>query len=949
MIRFTPALVLLAAAPAVAQDGNKVALIVGVNDYDHPKLPPLKFAGRDATELAKVLADAKYDATVLTSAGKTKPTRADIKAALKATLAKCKRRGDMVLVALAGHGLQFAGDKMAYFCPQDANPSDKDTLLPLQSVVADLDASFAGVKLMLVDACRNDPKESRGIDVDGIRPPKGVASLFSCSAGERAYEDKSVGGGHGIFFHHVIEGLRGGAKDEDGEVTWQALAGYVQKRVPKTVAAAIGDGARQNPSLNAGELSGTPPVLVAIKAGATPKTTPKTTPEPKSTPADGETAGSKTEVRSIKRAMRLKATAAGKIAATNNKDEVLWSVEGKGSGTFHGMVVCVDDSFLCVYQGNVLRCIELATGKEQWSSRTKTTADDAEIAYRGNHVIVKAGESRGLRGRDGQVPARLVEVADGRTNSGRFRGKYRPPPRSSSNPTAFGPSETPTMFARSSLALMLLAAPASAQDGKRYAVLVGVNDYDHAKLAQLKYAEADATALRDLLKAAGYDAKLLTTAEGKRSAAAAPTKANVERAVKAALDGSKRGDTVLVALAGHGVQFEGGKGAYFCPQDGNPSADKADTLVSLAGLFKLLDDSGAGVKLMLVDACRNDPKASRGIDAAGAPRAPAGVAALFSCSNGERAYESPKYKHGVFFHHVLEVLAGKHPRALNKAGEVTWDGLQTAVRELVSDDVPDLIGDGARQTPALNAGELRGKSPPLLAPRTRDAQAAFDRAADYRSGRGAAKDDRAAAEWLAKAADLGHAAAANDLGCWYRDGHVVAKDERKAVELFAKSADRGESDAMKHLGQMYADGRGVPKDEGRAFEWFRRSAEGGNADGMKHLGAAYERGRGVGRDEKKAAEWLRRSADGGNAGAAFDLASLYAAGRGVAGDEAKAAEWFRRSADGGNSFAMAKLAARYEAGVGVARNLAEAVAWYRKAAAAGDGDAKAALKRLGKE
>ena len=152
------------------------------------------------------------------------------------------------------------------------------------------------------------------------------------------------------------------------------------------------------------------------------------------------------------------------------------------------------------------------------------------------------------------------------------------------------------------------------------------------------------------------------------------------------------------------MQFDGRKDAYFCPQDGNPSADKADTLVSLAGLFKLLDDSGAGVKLMLVDACRNDPKASRGIDGATSARPPKGVAALMSCSAGERAFESEKYGHGIFFYHVLQTLRGKTDGAANARGEVTWDRLQEAVRDRVSDDVAELIGDGARQTPSLNAG-----------------------------------------------------------------------------------------------------------------------------------------------------------------------------------------------------------------------------------------------------
>ena len=207
---------------------------------------------------------------------------------------------------------------------------------------------------------------------------------------------------------------------------------------------------------------------------------------------------------------------------------------------------------------------------------------------------------------------------------------------------------------------------------------VGVNRYDHAKLDDLKYAEADATEMRDVLKAAGYGTILYTGAEGKKDPTYAPTKANVEAGVRAAAKGITKRDVLIVALAGHGVCFEKTKDAYFCPVDARPFAEDADTLISLTALFDQLDRSGAGVKFLLVDACRNDPKAGRGRGAAGdaAPKAPAGTVALFSCKDGERAYESDKYGHGVFFHHVLRVLRGHEPTAVGKAGDVTWSKLE---------------------------------------------------------------------------------------------------------------------------------------------------------------------------------------------------------------------------------------------------------------------------------
>src|SRR5207248_2100176 len=74
-----------------------------------------------------------------------------------ALLLKNRSRDDTVLVAFAGHGVQFRGDATPYFCPADARLGDKATLLALSEVYRELERCPARVKLLLVDACRNDP------------------------------------------------------------------------------------------------------------------------------------------------------------------------------------------------------------------------------------------------------------------------------------------------------------------------------------------------------------------------------------------------------------------------------------------------------------------------------------------------------------------------------------------------------------------------------------------------------------------------------------------------------------------------------------------------------------------------------------------------------------------------------------------------------------------------
>jgi formylglycine-generating enzyme required for sulfatase activity len=267
------ALVALAAlALAESPAGKRYAILVGVKAYNHADLPDLEYTERDVEELEKLLKPAGYEVVLLTTAAGEKdearrPTLANIRKALAATL-KDITKHDTVLIALAGHGVQPTGAKESYFCPLDAKPKDANTLLPLGGLIDELTDSGAGVKLLLVDACRNDPDPGRGRGVDGSRVealPKGVAALFSCSAGQRAFETKRAGGGHGVFFHFVLEGLRGGAgKNDRGEVTWSRLAEYVEEHVEAKVPEWISSEARQVPH-EVKNLSGRSPALLALR------------------------------------------------------------------------------------------------------------------------------------------------------------------------------------------------------------------------------------------------------------------------------------------------------------------------------------------------------------------------------------------------------------------------------------------------------------------------------------------------------------------------------------------------------------------------------------------------------------------------------------------------------------------------------------------------------------
>ena len=242
---------LLLASPLCAQEGafkKRVAFLVGVNAYDKPDFPNLDYAERDAEELAKVFRDTlKFDRVVVVK-GKD-ATRKGIEEELMKAI-KTLGKEDLLVTALSGHGLQFEivpGAEEAYFCPVDAvcprrnegtGPKNRgDNLYSMKELTAVLRQN-AGTNLLLVDACRNEPpldgKGAKGVEgVDDYPVEQRMAIFFSCSARQKAWENKNAGGGHSVFTWCVLQGLRGDAADRDGEITWLGLVKYVGKAMRK--------------------------------------------------------------------------------------------------------------------------------------------------------------------------------------------------------------------------------------------------------------------------------------------------------------------------------------------------------------------------------------------------------------------------------------------------------------------------------------------------------------------------------------------------------------------------------------------------------------------------------------------------------------------------------------------------------------------------------------------
>ncbi len=273
---FAPIFVLIALTPALGADaeGEKYALLVGVSKYNKNELRDLPYPAEDVEDLSQIFLANGYrpeNVTVMTQKrgseeARLLPSAENIRREL-ALLLRDREEGDTVVIGLAGHGVQIVGVDDSFFCPFDTRLADASTLLSIGEVYRQMEKSKAGLKLLLVDACRNSPQSdnSRARAVVDLasesrprkEPPGGVVALFSCSASEKAYEHADLK--HGVFFHFVIEGLRGqAAGSEDQGIMVEDLARFVKRRVNDFVRARYGE--RQMPELK-GSLRGLVPLV----------------------------------------------------------------------------------------------------------------------------------------------------------------------------------------------------------------------------------------------------------------------------------------------------------------------------------------------------------------------------------------------------------------------------------------------------------------------------------------------------------------------------------------------------------------------------------------------------------------------------------------------------------------------------------------------------------------
>jgi uncharacterized caspase-like protein len=213
---------------------RRVAVLIGVDDYADPDLTGLKFAAKDANDLAGVLEDPEYGAFdrvfVLTGAEAT--SAEGIQQAIDFATADLQR-DDTFLLYLSGHGtltLDPVDGSRLWFLPSDGQLTQaRETGIAISWLEERVAQVEARRRVLVMDTCHNgrdksslDPKTVRLLDgMRGDAPaPRGFrevseseARLFAAQYHQPAMEDPDLG--NGVYTHFLLEGLTDGAHDAD--------------------------------------------------------------------------------------------------------------------------------------------------------------------------------------------------------------------------------------------------------------------------------------------------------------------------------------------------------------------------------------------------------------------------------------------------------------------------------------------------------------------------------------------------------------------------------------------------------------------------------------------------------------------------------------------------------------------------------------------------------------
>ena len=245
---------------------------------------------------------------------------------------------------------------------------------------------------------------------------------------------------------------------------------------------------------------------------------------------------------------------------------------------------------------------------------------------------------------------------------------------------------------------------------KRFALVIGVDQYADTQLTTLGGSSNDARLLVDtLIRYAGFPVDQVTLLASDQPAERQPTRGNILRRLSNLAAVVPHDGLLLVSFAGHGIE-RGGQ-AFLLPSDAQVSNDVdllEQTAINVAQVNDRIKKMNVEQVLIFLDACRNDPAGRANVDNPLTKAYTRGFsfdvrnsgvkafATVYATEVGHRAYEYKEKKQGYFTWSLIEGLRGE---AANMRKEVTLASLINYLQERVPKRVLQDLGPGKLQRP----------------------------------------------------------------------------------------------------------------------------------------------------------------------------------------------------------------------------------------------------------
>jgi hypothetical protein len=187
---------------AQAQPENRIALVIGNSQYQANN--PLSNPINDAQAVSQLLNSAGFEVVMAFDLAKDV-----MKQTVEEFAARANEKGPntVVLVYYAGHGLQVDGEN--YLVPVDAKFQAEADLpeqgVKLADVMTALESATSKIRIVILDACRNNPFGGTSSGLAIVDAPAGSIVAYSTAPGTEAFDGRGKHSPYAAAFMRTVK------------------------------------------------------------------------------------------------------------------------------------------------------------------------------------------------------------------------------------------------------------------------------------------------------------------------------------------------------------------------------------------------------------------------------------------------------------------------------------------------------------------------------------------------------------------------------------------------------------------------------------------------------------------------------------------------------------------------------------------------------------------------